>query len=403
MALLLSCNRTKVGPRPVIPYVDRLLSDTLSESFQSLSKVNPEDIFGSIAIIGAPEDAVLITEALLTCDARNNITGRRSPDQLPDFAGETIAPLLDRAHAPYDGFFASETEDLLREVTVRNFFFMLDTTCRQRPFDTTLPPVRKPKAKLVILASTACGAYGYDQLDTLCKVAVSSLPVFSALHAMVADADRRSSGAKNLLVWTTKSNAGAEVWKGAAALMADAASTCEAYSPDGGETGLSVRERLLSLLDTYLSEFGSRKISSLLLDDPSVDPAEVDRYLETLKVAEDDLFLPYRNLLAADCVCLTPARSLSTLVYDHMRQTNAFSHRIAYPELAGLFTAPVSGLEEDAYDNSGDFSYHFRYQRAQDRPGADYCPVVLRGRYLPAPLKAFMQERTPKMYSMYVR
>lgn len=403
MALFLSCNRTKVGPRPVIPYVDRLLADTLSESFQSLSKVDPDDVSGSIAVIGAPEDVVLVTEALLTCDARDNISARHRPDQLPDFAGETIAPLLDRANAPYSGFFEAENGDLLREVTVRNFFFMLDTTCRQRPFDTTLPPVRKPKAKLVILASTACAAYGYDQLDTLCKVARTALPVFTAIQAMVADADRRSSGAKNLLAWTTVDNAEADVWKGAAGLMADAASTCEAYSSDAGEKGLSVRERLFSLMDNYLSEFGSRKISCLLLDDPSVDPSEVDRYLETLKVTEDDLFLPYRNLLAADCVCLTPARSLSTLVYDHMRRTNAFSHRIAYPEVAGLFTAPVSGLEEGAYDNSGDFSHAFRYQRAQDRPGVDYCPVTLRSRYLTPALKSFMQERTPKLYSIYVR
>ena len=398
--MVLSCGRTKPGTGHVVPFVQRLLSDTLSAEFQSLSKVDLDNVSGSIAVIGAPEDAILISEALLDCDLRDNISGRHVPDQLPDFSGETIAPLLDRANAPYNGFLSGGNPDLLREVTVRNVLLSLDTLCWQRPFDV-MPPIRKSGAKLVILASTVSSVYGLDQLDTLRKVALSHLPVFSSLEAMLDDAASRKPGTRHMLVWTSASNYESGVWQDAPAIRNLASpSSCVAYP---AADSLSIRDNFLSMLDNYIEEFGTRKISFILLDDPSVDPAEIDAVIASLLASDDDNLVIYRNMLASDAACLSPSRSLRVLVFDYMRKANLFSHMIAYPHFSGMFTAPARGLEDGAYAPSGDFADDFRYLRAQDRPGQDYVPVMLRDRYIPDSLKVFMKQRAPKMYSRYVR
>ena len=188
VAVLLStsCFRRDGNRTVLLPYVQRLVSDTTSVQFDVLQRVNPKSKSGAITVLGEPTDVVRLTEALLRCDRFNNIDGSLSPDGLPDFAGEVIAPVLDAANAPYAPYMEAGNEEFLRELHVRNFLSVMDTTCVFSPFDLEdrLP---KPSAKVLVLASSLSAEYGEADIDTLCAIAGKPIPVVSSVGAMIGN------------------------------------------------------------------------------------------------------------------------------------------------------------------------------------------------------------------------
>ena len=142
-----SCRRSPSTAFTPIRYVDVLLSDSLPhvQGLASLSGLPS----GSVVLIGEPERCARVGEELLGADRFDNIDGRPVPDGLPDFAGETISVILDRANAPYAGYLPGNPL-FLREMAMRQVVFALDTVCRTSLYDPSSLAEKRPAKVLVI-------------------------------------------------------------------------------------------------------------------------------------------------------------------------------------------------------------------------------------------------------------
>lgn len=398
-----SCKERSVHNRSIIPYVARLLSDTVTYDYGILSAYDPAYKSGTIAVIGEPEEALLLTEALMTSDRYDNIHGNLRGDGLPDFAGEVFAPVLDVANAPYDGYITHANEDFLSEVTVRNFLAALDTACYLNSYDKDRL-VQKAPAKMVVLASSFAAAYGYFEIDTLCRRAGKPVPVFSAPHAMLDYAWKRHGKGFNLGVWTTSDILGAGVWSTvfprSARRHGDAVATYEAFCPD---SSASVRDRFMEFMSMYASVGNPGKLSALVLDDPSVSVDSLRSVVESVMKIDEDSYITWRNYLTDDFEIIDPSTAVAASCYGYLREYNMFTHKIAYPEVKVYATAPVNGLPEEAYAPDGWLTDEFRYSRGSNVEEASWSMVELKDKYLTTALRDLMIVKTPKLFALYVR
>ena len=172
---LASCIEVKVPSGDAIPYVARVLGNPSSTEHQALFSADGSDVSGAIAIIGAPEACVRLTEKFLGGDDFDNIDGRKVPDGLPDFAGETFISYMDAANTPYEGYAEKGNQMMLREIAVRNFLKALDTLALETPFGDS-SSVTKPRAKMVVMASPLLADAKAD-IDTLLHISGRDIPI----------------------------------------------------------------------------------------------------------------------------------------------------------------------------------------------------------------------------------
>ena len=401
--LAVSCGKHPSGGKYVTPYVTALLADTTAYDYRVVSGYDATAKSGTIAVVGEPEETLLLTEKLMVSDRFNNISATLRPDGLPDFSGETFAAILDRANAPYDGYPAHANEDFLSELTVRNFVAALDTACFLSAFDKDRL-AHKAGAKIVIVSSSLAAAYGYWDIDTLCASASRRIPVFSAPQAMLDYVwDRHGSGL-NLGVWTTRKALGAGVWSTVFPRVAsrrhETESSYEVFCPDSTET---VRDRFFEFLHLYASAGNSARLSALLLDDFSVDADSLRKVVDAVMQVDQDSYITYRNLLSDDFEVIDAGSALSSLCYVYLRKTNRFTHRIAYPEVKLYVTAPVNELPGTAYAPDGWMNAGFRYGRPVGAAEPTYLLMELKEKHLTDDLREMMIVRTPIIFSNYVR
>lgn len=398
-----SCRNRVTGNRYMTPFVARVLEDTASYEHGVMASYLPGGKTGSIAVIGEPEETVLLTEALLTSDRFDNINGKPVSDGLPDFAGEVFAPILDVANAPYSGYVRAANEDFLSELSVRNFIAALDTACNLSSYDTDRL-VHKSAAKMVILSSSYASAYGYYDIDTLCQLAGKPVAVIPVAQAMLDHAWERHGNGLHLGVWTTSDVIGAGVWSTifprSAREHGDPAARYEAFSPDSSHT---VLDRFLEFMRKYASVGKPARLSALVLDDPSVSVDSLRAAVQSVMQVDRDRYITYRNLLTDDFEVIDPASSVASVCYSYLRKTNRFTHKVAYPDAKLYATAPVNGLPESAYTPDGWLTDEFRYMRAVNLDEPSYSLVELKDKYITPELLEMMLAVTPKLFALYVR
>ncbi len=401
--LAVSCRERVAGSRPVIPFVAQILADTTSYDYGILSMFNSGNKAGTIAVIGEPEDALFLTEQLLTSDRYDNIDGSRRPDGLPDFSGEVFAPVLDVANSPYVGYFTHDNEDYLSEITARNFLAVLDTACFLSSYDTDRL-VHKAPAKMVVLASSYSSAYGYFNIDTLCRVAGKDVPVIPLTKAMLDVAWDRHGNGLNVGVWTTRDVLGAGVWSAvfpfAARRHGDAKATYSVFCPDSSAT---VMDRFMTYMQMYASAGNTAKLSTIVLDDPDVPLDSLREAVSSVMKVDRDSYITWRNLLADDFEVIDAGSAVAATCYSYLRKYNRFTHKVAYPDVKVYATAPVNGLPETAYGPDGWLTEDFRYGRASNVADPTYSLVELKDKYLTESLRDLMIVKTPKLFSLYVR
>ena len=401
--LAVSCGKHPSGGKYVTPYVSALLSDTTAYDYKVVSAYDVTANNGTIAVIGEPEETLLLTEKMMGSDRFNNISATRRPDGLPDFSGETFAAILDRANAPYDGYFTHANEDFLSELTVRNFVAALDTACFLSSYDKDRL-VHKAGAKMVVLSSSLTAACGYWDIDTLCVSASRAIPVVSAPQAMLDLAWERHGEGLNLGVWTTGKSLGAGVWSTVFPRIAskhhDAKATYEVFCPDSTVT---VPDRFFEFMHMYTAAGNSARLSALILDDHAVDADSLRSVVDAVMQVDQDNYITYRNFLADDFEVIDAASAVSSVCYLYLRATNRFTHRIAYPEADIYVTAPSNELPENAYAPDGWMNDDFRFNRAVNVAEPSYLLMELKEKHLTGSFRDMMQVRTPKIFSDYFR
>lgn len=374
-----SCTRRAEGVIRPVAMVQEMLADTSRYYSRQVLAAGMHNDHGTIAVVGVPEEVILVTEGLLTCDVHDNISGRHAADGLPDFSGETVAQVLDIAGAPYDAYCASGTDgaagtidlnETFRTLHVRNFLHAIDTTSLISQVDES-SAVFKQRAKMVVFASSYSDRARYD-IDTLCRRLGVDIPVITPVKA-VSDYVRHNIGSEShLLVWADDAKIGNRVWQGRQEGVTYHPYACGLDTPAASDS--LVRASFLHLLDGYLDSGSEAKLAGLVVDNLCLPFDSLREVIEGILSTDDDNLLIYRNILNPDFECFSVAEAISDVCYGGLRTANAFTHRIAYPDLRSFFTS--TSAEQI---------------------------VELRDRYFSESLMDFMEEYAPKTFSLYVR
>lgn len=405
---VVSCGPRKQAKRFVIPYVENILSDTTSVEYRAVAANDPHYEGGTISVLGTPTEVIDLTEQFLNYDQHDNISGKKRSDKLPDFSGETFSLLLDMANSPYKDYISMNNDEFLKEINVRNFLFAIDTNTCTNPLDlTTLSYKRRSKA--VVFASSYSSAYGYFDVDSLCRHANAELAVFAPVQSMLEYSFAHFEKPLSLVIWSDSEKIGKGIYSSVIPEFFSSKHSPEsgyqAFSPygEGMRDGGSAKGRLLDLLDMYIATSGTQKISAILLDNSTVSVDELDAAVEEIMNSDEDKLLVYRNLLKKDFECVCPAKALAEQCYFYLRNKNAFTHRISYPDVKCFFTTPVSDLPDALYDVDGSYSYAYKYSRTLNNAFPSFAHIELRDKYFPADLMEYMEKNAPNTFSLYVR
>ena len=311
-----SCNDRAPVVRDTIPYVKQIAVDTVG-TFSLVKQYRTEGAKGSIALIGEPEECLLLSRAFLTADDVDNIDGKAVPDRLPDFSGETFDVLMDDYNAPYLRL-VSSSPDSLREVAVRNIVSALDTAAYSDASDLS-SRLRKGSAKVFVLASSVLSGYGRFDIDTLFKMAGREALVLSSDEALIGSAVR--AGMKHVAVWAPAE--AQEAYLSAATESLD----LSVVTPEGTD----IRTAFRDLLRQYRKTKPNTVLDAVLLDSFTPDLNELWTEVEHIhrQITEEDMY--FDSILAVDFRFLEPKSCLTEACYRLLREKNLFTHNIAYP------------------------------------------------------------------------
>ena len=313
--LAVSCRERTAPQRDTIPYVKQLAEDTTA--FSLVQAYRSQGTRGSIAVIGEPEPALLLAEAFLQADVRDNIDGKAGNDRLPDFAGESFDVVMDAYNAPYRRM-AEASPDSLREVAVRCAMMSLDTVGYAHALD---PQSRlgKKKAKIFVLASSMLTEFGRFDIDTLLKMASREPLILNPVDAMMDVV--RGASLRHVAAWVP-----APVKPAYEAAAGDL--DCAVISPVGGS---DVRSAFRDLLRQYRSLQPNTTLDAVLVDSFTMDLEELQAEVEHIhrQITEEDM--AFDRILAPKFRFIEPKSSLTEACYRLLREENLFTHDIAYP------------------------------------------------------------------------
>ena len=338
VAAAVSCKQVQVPPRPTLPLVHVIAADTVGTGRLAATAGRSG---GSVAIIGEPENAILLARRFQVADHVDNVDGRPVRDSLPDFAGETFDVVMDAMNAPYSRFWASAEKspedqrqtvlDSLREVAVLNAVCAWDSLAWRSTADAE-PVLRKERAKILIYTSSLQAQWGLFDVDTLQQMVGGSCHILCGVNTLLEDA--YASGARSLAVWTTRDVRNSGVWQTVFDSMGYSDAHISVIAPD---TALDIRTEFRNLLRQYNNT--GRVLDALLIDSYSVDMTPLQTELALIQgsvTAEDEAF---RAMLSPDFKMMVPTASIIDATYRLMRENHLFTHRIARPSIHYYETA----------------------------------------------------------------
>lgn len=292
-AILCGCHRTvKTGP-DTTAFVKQILAQRTSHVKTLLTSFNASSPDGNIVIIDAPERASAIADKFLGSDYYDNIDAKSNPDLLPDFAGETIAPMGIK--------FQSGSEEEYRNLAVRSVIDAVDSL-----YD----------AKLVVITAPELSDIGVFDVDTLLTSTGADLPVIYPL--VLASAE--TSGRVGIIA---SSNVSKEYYR---LLFGSDAFIYEWDEAD--DAGV-----LSSLLSEYLAQGSAAALSCIVIDDFRFSQAQINEEWHSLLTEENAENFKLRQATTKDFVIVDTREIAAKAVFQVLRDRNLFTHKVAYPQL----------------------------------------------------------------------
>ncbi len=338
LAVLLpsGCRETAETGRRTVPYVQQILS-THGHEWSLLSGFDPADPKGSISLVGPEARNRALAERFLAGDDFDNIRGNTAPDELPDFAGERIDILTDRANTPYESFLGPG-EDSLRTVTVRNFLFAIDTMLSIGAFDNDRLE-RKENSKVVVFTSPMSAAFGAFDIDTLVRSVGRQIPVIFPSRLMFERQFDRNIPHLHVAVITDSLSAESGVYP----LIFDEMAAergllgcgCVAFACDSVSYAGDI-------LDSYRQAGGNMPLSAIIVDDPGADIEAIRDSFGWILHVQSEANLGYRRLMTDGFTVIDARREVTDACYKLLRRTNNFTHNISYPYSKDYITVPAS-------------------------------------------------------------
>ncbi len=316
LAVLASCKRSVVAPRPTIPMVLNILADTTGLA-RVAAQAGSCGADGAISIIGDPMDALALAHNFLSADKMDNVDGRSVRDSLPDFAGERFQVILDNYNAPYEHFVgdgpeAGEQLDSLREAAVRCALFAWDSTRVQSP------------SKILIYTSSLQAEYGLFDVDTLQQLTGGTSILLSSADILLDQA--YESGARHMAVWTNRTIRKSGAWEAVFARKGWPDATLSVLSPD---PALDVRTEFRNLLRQYRST--NRSLDVLILDSYDFDPSYLSSEMILIRQVGTEEDASFDRMLSKNFRFLEPKAAILQATYQILRERRLFTHRISRP------------------------------------------------------------------------
>ena len=322
---LSGCRVAEQSGRGTVESVERILSGE-GRGYALLKGFDARDSRGSIALIGPRDRNDSLAIRFITNDDFDNIDGRRTPDLLPDFAGEVFDIIADDANSPYSSFLGSDT-DGLRSVAVQNFISAIDTACSMGAFDDELLTA-KEGAKIVVLTSPLQAESGAFDIDTLCRSLGAPVPViFPSRQAFENQLDRDIPHLHVAVMTdgeTAESGVYPRVFDEIARQRGILGVGCIAFARD-------TLAPLTSFLSDYKSSGGNMPISAIIVDDLTVSVSDVQAAFDYIMTVQNETNLDARKLLTKDCVVVDMQKEVTDKCHSILRTHNIFTHNIAYP------------------------------------------------------------------------
>ncbi len=362
---LCSCGRNNKVAEPYLPLVKQALTDTSSVAWHLLDGYEPCSISGSIGLIGDFGPLYSLVSEFLRSDRFDNIDGREIPDELHDFAGETLSPVFDVANAPYDGYINAENIPAMREAAVSMTLASLGSVSYSNTFDEVLTAARIP-AKVLIVASPYLCRYAMRDIDTMLVSKGIEIPVLSLTDEMFRRAgERHPEGVIAVLADGRELKYG--LYKDVYGRVRGDSEHFPSYV-EHADSGLDSRTAFTAFLDTYISSGASEKISAVLVgtSSDSLNVRDLSAALEQIRTSQGLDMENYRSVLADDFEFISGEDAVVRACYRVLRQRNLFTHRIAYPSVKAFVTVPSVSVPLENTDFGGSLSPKFKYNHSAD-------------------------------------
>lgn len=335
LVLLPSCREKTRSGRPTVAVVESILSGEISEESLILKKLGEKDPMGTIAVIGPTRLAYPLSMRFATCDDFDNVDAHRAPDQLPDFAGETIDMILDEANSDHHFFVASGNTDSLRTVTVRTLLAALDSKCFASAYESEAC-VDKTVSKAIVFPSPYMSLYGAFDVDTLLRS--TNVPVQAVFPLRKAFEKLLKEKGSHLCVAVVTDSVTASDFIHRNLFEELSAE----LGVEGAECKVFVRDTLGNVLDNMLNVYaeagGNSPINAILVDDVNVFSYELRNSLETLATRRNPATASIRKLVSPDCKVIDTFEISTEECYRALRSANLFTHEVAYPLVNGYVT-----------------------------------------------------------------
>lgn len=182
--LLVSSCGDKKEVEVLIPVSEKALEDTSSIFYADFASYPQERGRLPIGVFDSGTGGLTVQEKLLTLDEFDNITGKPSPDGVPDFAGENFIYLADDANMPYGDYDAAGKSDYLRELVVKDALFLLGDSYYNLAVDDQ-PYGVKEQVKILVIACNTATAYGLADIEKLLERSRTGVKVIGVINAGV--------------------------------------------------------------------------------------------------------------------------------------------------------------------------------------------------------------------------
>ena len=363
--VLTACERNKKVSEPYLPFVKQALTDTSSVSRYILDNYVPNNVAGSIAVIGDFDPVCRMVSDFLCSDRFDNIDGREQPDELHDFAGETFTPVFDMANSPYAGYIEAENIPAMREAAVSMAVASLGSSCYSNTFDEEMTSPRIP-AKVLIVDSPYLCRYALKDIDTLLVSAGIDVPVLSLSDEMMNRAGKRHpNGLIAVLAGSKEIEHG--LYKGVYERCRNGSDSFPYYiehTVSGGDS----KTIFMEFLDNYLASGAQDKISAVLVgvSSDSLNVHALSEVLEEIRTSQGLDMENYRAVLDENFEFIGGEDAVIQACYNVLRDHNLFTHRIAYPSVKAYVTVPSSSVPLESVSFGGTLSDKFKYNHSAD-------------------------------------
>lgn len=332
--------------RTAVPFVREIISDRSSPEYEMLSAYSRPDTRGDIYFIGPAESCTRIVGTMLAQDNLDNIDGVAGEDDLKDFAGETIACIVDTLSYTYPQLVSERKEYIVRERAVRMVLSAVDTTCHLSPYDLE-GMGRKLPAKMVVLADPTLAQFGKFDIDTLFSSTGCGIPLICPIDVMFDDVFE-TAGDRAVRVGLICEPCFAELnsfqarFKKAMARHGNEGSRCIVL-PTRTEGGV-----MKSFLDDFMAGHYAFQLDYIVVDDNTLDVNDLKSELASLISVMNEESMTYSRCIASEFRVLDPATSVSRRCYQILRKDNLFTHNISQPQVSLYYPALNPNEDDDS-------------------------------------------------------